>query len=169
MDRCCALAGYTPDRYPGSFASRTAAGENLENRLFAVLHTLLERGVTDFYTALQPGFDILAAECVLELAASGRPAALHCILPSEEQANDWPEDWRGRYFEVLERCEASTYIGLHEDRLGLRRAYRQLLDRCNYLVTDYSGLLDELAFAVEYAEARGIEVYPIAHDPAGLP
>lgn len=44
MDRCCALAGYTPDRYPGSFASRTAAGENLENRLFAVLHTLLERG-----------------------------------------------------------------------------------------------------------------------------
>ena len=166
VDRCCALVGYGPDKYPKSLDARSVAGENLQNRIFAALHALIKQGVTDFYTALQMGFDILSAECVLELGQSGHPVTLWCILPSEEQANGWPESWRGRYFDVLENCRAATYVDLHEDKLGLRRAYRMILDRCDHLITDYSGLLDELSFAVEYAKERGIEVHTILHGEA---
>ena len=53
------------------------------------------------------GIETMAAEIAVML---GGNIKLECALPFEEQAKDWSESERDKYFSIIKRCETETMI-----------------------------------------------------------
>lgn len=60
-------------------------------------------------SSLSLGFETLAATAVLRLKEE-YPVFLECVIPFEEQAKDFPEADRDRYFYILEKCDKETLL-----------------------------------------------------------
>ena len=133
-------------------------------RLHRILSDQIKKGPIEYVTCLNPGFDIAAARYILTQMKAGKAVELFCILPSEEQANDWPEEWREEYFFILEHCTASRYISLHQQSDSLRRAYEQLLVGTGLLLTNYDGAISELTPLISRAEQKRIPIEIVRND-----
>ena len=53
------------------------------------------------------GYETMAAELAIRL---GGNIKLECVIPFEEQAKDWYEPERDRYFGIIEDCEKETLL-----------------------------------------------------------
>lgn len=60
---------------------------------------------TNFISLMRQGGDTYAAMSVLELKESYPLITLTCLIPYEEQAAEWSECERDRYFKIIESCD----------------------------------------------------------------
>lgn len=97
----------TPENWNGFEA--TAACDELFEVIKAVLKELAEEDVLYLVTPMNLGPETLAAEAALRLQARMN-IKLECVLPYEEQAKDWSESERDRYFSIVEGCDRETLI-----------------------------------------------------------
>ena len=112
-----------------------------------------------FRVGLNMGADIWAAEVILRLRDTYFPhIQLHCYLPSETQANNWPEDWREPYFNVLAQADDVIYLQRAYSKGCRHRRTQEMLTGSARLIALHDnvaqGGIDQ---TVHYAEARGIE------------
>ncbi len=84
--------------------------ENLRKLFRKEIRYLIKLGVTDFYSGMGVGADLFIATIVLEYKEKYKDLKLFCILPSEEQANDWDEVYREIYFDTLAKADDVIYI-----------------------------------------------------------
>lgn len=97
----------TPDNVPD---------RNLENvirtELFYVIEELYNEGKTIFLSEARSGFEMLAAEVVLEYAQSYPKVQLYAVISSEKQQADYSYKDQLRYKRILEK--ATSRITLDE-------------------------------------------------------
>ncbi len=91
------------------------------------IENLIEKeNVKVFYTGMEEGADLFAADCVLSLKEK-KDVSLHCVIPFEEQARDFSEETRDLYFSVAERCDS-------EIMLNKKRTFSCRKDRDIYMI-----------------------------------
>ena len=89
-------------------------------------------GYTEFYSNCEYGVSLWAAETIVALKMYN-DIKLHIVMPYEEQAVNWSEEFRDRYFAVHERADTVTIISNHytEDCYELADKYmKEQVDRC---------------------------------------
>lgn len=70
----------------------------LKEHVRAIIIDLLDnRYVTHFISGMALGFDMLAAQIIVELKELYPHITLECIIPYESQASKWPESERDTY------------------------------------------------------------------------
>lgn len=77
---------------------------------------------------LNRGIETMAAEIAVML---GGNIKLECALPFEEQAKDWSESERDKYFSIIERCETETMI---TSQKGEKYCYTYLVNKANLIM-----------------------------------
>lgn len=73
-----------------------------------------EEEVTAFYTGMEAGADLFAADCVLSFKENFN-VSLHCVIPFEEQASTFSEKTRDLYFSVAQRCDSEKLFKTKRD------------------------------------------------------
>ena len=69
-----------------------------------------------------PRQDILFGEQVLQVRNTAYPAIrLICVIPHENQAENWPESCRDRYFHLLEQANDEVLISMRYTRGAIIR------------------------------------------------
>lgn len=108
------------------------------------------------------GFDLLAAELVIEKRERGRDISLCMLLPCRDQAARWPSATRRRYERVLEKADEVMYISDKYNQFCMHERNRRLVDTADtllcYLMRDASGT----AYTKNYAEEVGKKIINIA-------
>lgn len=84
----------------------------LVQRLRDSIVDVIGERVTEFYDGGAIGFDILAAETILELKAEYPDIKLHMMLPCppEEQINGWSKAQIARYEKILKAADSVTVV-----------------------------------------------------------
>ena len=117
---------------------RTYAGEAQE-ALYALIRSLAEPGAPPFLSGMAQGFDLAAAEAVLQLRDAGLAIRLVAVVPFASQANRFSADDRARFRRVL--AAADEVILLATDYF--RGCYQQrndfLVDHAATLIAWYDG------------------------------
>lgn len=112
-----------------------------------IVTEFIESGYTSFLCGMALGFDMLAAETVLEIKESYPQVKLIACVPCEGQSRYFPPEEKRRYNEIIGRCDevkvlsAKYYKGCMQvrdrymvDNSSLLLAYR----RTNSGGTDYT-------------------------------
>ena len=116
-----------------------------------------------FRLGLNMGADIWAAQVILKLRDAYFPhIRLHCYLPSESQANNWPEDWREPYFDVLAQADDVLYLQRYYSKGCMQRRNREMLSGSARLIALHDNVAESgISQTVNYAEEKGIETIVI--------
>ena len=72
---------------------------SIKETVFEQIQMLCGQGFDCFYTNCEYGIPLWAAETVLMLRQFN-PITLHIVIPYEEQAVNWAEDVRDRYYNI---------------------------------------------------------------------
>ena len=112
-----------------------------------------------FRVGLNMGADIWGAEEIIELRNAYFPhIQLHCYLPAETQANNWPEDWREPYFDVLAQADDVICLQRHYSRGCVQKRNQELLAGAARLIALHDNIAQGgIDKTIDYAEAMGIE------------
>lgn len=102
----------------------------IKEELRDMIWKLFCEGYTDFYSNCEYGVSLWAAEIVIALKMYN-DIKLHIVMPYEEQAVKWCEEFRERYFAVHEQADSVEllsyrfYKGCYED------ADKLMVGRCD--------------------------------------
>ncbi len=121
-----------------------------------------EEGYTDFLSGGAMGFDLLAAETVLELKAEDPRLRLWMILPYTAQAARYPHRDRLRYEALLARADLVRYTAGHYYSgcfLTRDRVLAESADGCICYLTRSTG---GTAYTVRQAALRDIPIINLA-------
>lgn len=164
--RICAFTGHRPAQILGKNNEDTHAFQTLRTTLEAAIRQAIAENFTIFRSGGAMGFDLWAAEAVLHLKAEHPHIQLHFILPCETQANDWPEEWRERYFDLLSQADAVAYIQAKYTGDCMFRRNRALVDGAQLVIAYYDDReTGGTAYTVRYAGKQGLLVRNLYSSP----
>lgn len=162
--KCC-FTGYRPSKMPFDFLSENEAYKQFENSLYNAIMRLIGEGCTLFYTGMAMGFDIVAAETVLEIKKiSKTPIELVCVLPFPEQADSFSEDWKQRYYNILNNADSRMIISQEYSKGCYQKRNIYMVDNADYILTWFDGRSGGTKNTIDYARKKGRYVININED-----
>lgn len=151
----CCFTGYRPQKFPFPLSRANPEYIDFENRLINEIAGLINNRCLTFYTGMAMGFDIIAAECVLQLAdiMNGYAVRLICALPFREQAAKYPADWKERYDNILSCADETVLISDKYYRNCYFDRNRFMVDNSDFVLTWFDGSPGGTKNTVKYAES----------------
>jgi len=113
-----------------------------------------------FYSGMAMGFDIIAAEAVLER----KHAKLVGVIPFYGQEMKWSAKWRTRHDKVLRGADKIIVLNENYVRGCYHQRNRYLVDHSHRLICFCGNTTGGTAQTISYAEKAGIEIVNIWQD-----
>ncbi len=115
------------------------------------IRNLSERGISNFISGGALGFDMLAAEAVLELRDGELPfITLELMLPCENQAIKWRESERVRYAGIISRADKVGYTSREYTPTCMAERNRAMVDASEHCIAYMYKSFGGTAYTVRY-------------------
>jgi uncharacterized phage-like protein YoqJ len=162
--KICCFPGLRPTTLPFGYDEDSPDCLRLKVRLYFEVDQMREKGVTVFLTGLAPGIDMIAAEIVLDIkrAYPFDDIRLVILVPGKEEADQWPEAYRERYFHILERADEVVTLKKRHAGDGMLKRNRYMLKTSSHLIAVWGG--SETKQTIDYAVKKGLDVIVINPD-----
>ena len=150
--KVCCFTGYRPSKFPFPLNKRNGEYIEFENLLTETILSLFEDGCATFISGVAMGFDIIAAETVLELKrCSKAPVKLICAVPFKAQSDTFTDEWKARYNAVLSAADSIIYTSenYHKGCYGVRNRF--MVDNSDYVLTWFDGAAGGTKSTILYA------------------
>jgi len=150
----CAFTGHRAEKLPWKDESSKIA-EDFKMRLCIEICYKINAGCNTFLTGMCNGIDIIAGEMVLELKQTFPFIELTAVIPYEEFASAWSEEWRERYFALAEKADKEIMLNTKFVPNCLRQRNKYLVDNAKHLLAvqnsgdTASGTSQTIDFAVK--------------------
>lgn len=135
---------------------------SLSAQLLNEIQTLVEDGYCYFGAGGALGFDILAAQAVLQLRHNFPQIRLILVLPCKEQTRGWPTADVDTYNEILHHADKVVYTAEHYYRGCMFKRNRHVVDNSSvcicYLTSNHGGT----AYTVQYAQSQQLKIINLA-------
>ena len=163
-----AFTGHRPELLPFGENELSAAGIRVKAMILDEIMRSAANGCETFLNGGARGGDIIFAEQVLLVKATEYPSLqLITVVPHEEQANNWTEAWRDRYFRILELSTEVITLSARYTRDCYHVRNRYLVNNADRLLALYNdGGTGGAAYTVKYARQKNREIIVI--DPNTL-
>ena len=138
-----------------AFTGHRILGKDFDyNLLDKVIFNLIKGGTKNFYCGMAMGFDMAAAESVLQYKKDHDINLIACI-PCNGQESNYSQKNRERYSRILENC--TRKIVLSEDYYDgcMFARDRFMVDCCEVLITYQRRKSGGTSYTVNYAKANG--------------
>ena len=152
-EKTCCFAGYKKIPF-GEY-------EGIAERLRDEIIKLIERGCIRFIASASPGFDILAAQIVVELKKQYPKINLILVLLCKEQPERWMKEDIKRFNEILEKTDKVVYTSEQYDSWCMYRRNIYMIDNSSFFIIYYNegaedfGIVD---YTVDYARKNGLKI-----------
>lgn len=114
------------------------------------------------------GFDLMAAQVVLELKKENPQLELWMILPFERQAARWSTEEILEYSRIIALADNVKYIGEEYFPGCYRRRNQRLVDESDFCLYYMTRKKSGTGMTVAYANQKGIKIRNLAEDPLVL-
>lgn len=156
----CCFTGYRPAKFPFPLKKGDKEYTEFENRLTETVLSLCDRGVLTFYTGMAMGFDIIAAETVLNIRdmCFSKAVRLSAVVPFKGQPSSFDEEWRRRYETVLSSADETVVLSNDYYNGCFHRRNKFMVDNSEVVVTWFDGQSGGTASTLHYADRRQKEI-----------
>lgn len=155
--KACSIIGLRPQALP--FREGDAQYLQMMEKMGAAIQNAIKNDFTTFLSGGSMGPDVWFAETVYMLKGIYPQIWLQFILPYEAQANRWPEHWRERYLDILEKADDVVYLSQQYTPTCVYERNKALIDRSALLLAVYDGIsAGRTKHTINYAEKHNVEV-----------
>jgi len=160
--RACCFTGHRPYALPDRGDEAGRGMRALIYQLDGAVRAALEAGVTTFLTGGALGFDTLAAEAVLALAAATPRVRLVLALPGRDQTDGWSDADAARYEAIRSAASEVVYAADRCGKLSMQTRNRYLVEHADCCVAYLRLMRGGTLYTVNYALERGVPVLNLA-------
>lgn len=159
MKSCC-FTGHRPAKLPWGYDEENTACAKLKDELSLWITKLIEFGVNKFYTRMAMGTDIWAAEIVLAMKKKypNKNINLIAAIPYEGQTNNWSEDWKKRYADILNLADEKVLLQKQYTRGCLHARNRYMVDNSSFIIAVFNGEEGGTKYTIDYAKKQGLRI-----------
>ncbi len=129
---------------------RELAEDFSARKLKKEIKRMIERGVVTFYNGVAMGFDLIAAELVLELKKKYPHVKLVAHVPCLGQEKYYSGEDKERYAAVLKQADEQVVLFEHYTRGCMHARNRYMVDRADYLIAYCHSEKGGTAYTVQY-------------------
>lgn len=146
-----------------------ASDADAADALRRTVQALYDRGFSDFLSGMAVGFDLAAAEAVLELRARRGDVRLVAVVPFHGQESRFSVVDRDRFRRVLAAADEVVVLApaYHRGCYAVRNDF--LVDHATVLVAWYDGSPGGTHYTVRRALRRGLEIVNLHPAAPALP
>lgn len=127
------------------------------NLLDRVILNLIKCGAENFYCGMAVGFDLAAAESVINLKKKYDVKLFACI-PCEGQSEGYSKSNAKRYERILQNCDGKIIFAPHYFSGCMQQRDRFLVDCCDVLVCYLREKKGGTYYTVNYAKNKDIKI-----------
>lgn len=122
-------------------------------QLVLELSNLISEGYHTFLGGMAEGFDLLAAEIVLQLIDGNKSVKFIAVIPFKSQANNFSQENKRRYLGILDRCDSNIILSdkYFAGCYSVRNDF--LVENSSVLVTNFNGTKG----GTEYTVKQGVK------------
>jgi len=161
--KCC-FTGYRPEKFPFPIDSDSKEAVCFDNLIFNSILDLVNSGVSVFYCGMAMGFDLIAAETVLDIK-SARPdlnLMLIAAVPFIDQASAFTDSWKERYKKVLSAADQTVLISDKYFKGCYMTRNKFMVDRSDFVLTYFDGKNGGTKNTVDYAISKNRTIINLA-------
>lgn len=172
LNRALSFSGHREDKFAFSFENdnpNDGAYLKFMTRLeFYIIKAYEEYGVESFYTGGATGFDLVAAEMVINLkhktseynGVFSKTNIKHIlVVPCLWQSNRYSEFWKRKYRFVMNNSDENIYLNNRNNHYLKRNDY--LIENADYILCYCSENKGGTAYTIKRALKKGIPVFNI--------
>lgn len=135
-----------------SFSGHRILKSDFDNQLlYRVIENLIRTGTEEFLCGMARGFDLAAAQCVIDLKKQYSVRLVACI-PCLTQSDSFSEREKQIYNKALENCDERVILSENYYRGCMQVRNRYLVDNCDVLVCYLREESGGTFYTVKYAE-----------------
>ena len=154
-DTCCCFTGHRKIRKEETVRLRAQVRE--------LALRYMELGMTDFLVGGAIGFDMLAAEVLIDLREKeGKALRLVSVLPFLQWRAGWPKEAAEREDRILEKSDEILIPAEGYSKQAYLRRDRRMVDASAVCIAYCCRKTGGTAYTVRYARKRGVPVVNIA-------
>ncbi len=135
----------------------------LQKQLKTEISRLISEGYVTFSSGGALGFDIMAAQTVIQLKKKHPHIRLSMVLPCKEQDRNWSEEQRLIYRKVLYSADEITYTAETYHKGCMHKRNRYLVDSASYMIAYLIHDRGGTKYTVDYADRSGIPIVFLRH------
>jgi uncharacterized phage-like protein YoqJ len=155
----CCFTGHRPNKLPFGYDEQDERCINLISQLKTEIETLIvNKNVTHFITGMALGIDLICAEIVIGLKEKYPFITLESAIPYEEQAANWTDNQRDRYYRIAELCDKETLLQHHYDKWCFQNRNRYMVDSSEFIIAVWNGEKSGTANTVKYAKSKNKKI-----------
>lgn len=140
--------------------------EPLREALEREIRFLIKCGLYCFCSGGAKGFDLMAAQIVLELKKENPRLELRMILPFREQAESWSPKEQEEYYSVLKLADRKEYVCGEKYSPGCyRKRNQRLVDESDFCLFYMTRKKSGTGMTLKYAIQRNRLFENLAEDP----
>lgn len=166
--KACSFTGHRPSYFCFGYNESDEKCIQLKYILKkAILFLVTKKNIKVFNTGMAIGFDMWAAEMVIEVKKEFPDVKLMAYLPTDEPNNKWPKETINRYNYILSQCD-EVFILNSQNTQSVKKSMlyrnRALVDNCCCIITCYDGKSSGTGYTINYAKQKNIPILNIFKD-----
>lgn len=166
--KCCCFSGYRPEKMPFDNANEILIPQVLYADIYRVVLDQYNKGCKHFITGMGRGFDLWAAQVVIQLRVKYGDIHLTCAIPYYGHESSWKSEWERLHNAVLQRANSKIYIcdEYRKDCYHIRNRY--MVDNSDTVICYYNGQKGGTKYTLDYAYKCGLDIINIANNQMSL-
>lgn len=134
----------------------------LKKELRELVSIFAKRGIIYFGCGGARGFDLLAAETVLEMKRYYPDIRLIMVYPCKNQTRFWNSKDIETYNMIKHKCDKCVYISEEYTSNCLMMRNKHLVNNSRYCICYFTGINSGTSFTVGYAASHGLTIINLA-------
>ncbi len=157
------FTGHRPQKLPWGFNENDVDCLAMkEIAKIEIQNAIINYGITHFISGMAIGFDMIAAELVLELKKDYPFITLECAIPCKEQDKLWRKQQKQRYKNILSQADKVTYVSDRPYFDGcMQKRNKYMIDNSSVLIALFNGETGGTKQTVDYAKETNLTILTI--------
>ena len=131
----------------------------IRSKVKAQVVSLVEKGVNTFYVGGAVGFDMLAAELLIDLRDKEKvDIKIISALPFPEWRENWSENEKKRQDYIMEKSDEVFYVAKEHSREAYLSRDRKMVDESEFCIAYCTRRSGGTAYTIRYAIKKGLQV-----------
>lgn len=164
----CCFSGYRPEKMPPNMQEGSPDFTQMMQSLRHAILRSAECGYTIFLSGMSRGFDLWAAEAVLDLQQSNPDLQLWALLAFHGMERYWEPEWQTRYTSVLRRARHTFSVCDRYEPGCYTRRDAELVRRSSRCICYFTGIPGGTEYTVQHARRSGLYIVNLADGQLSL-
>ena len=157
-EKIACFTGHRPFGLPWGYDETKESCLKFKKDLFVILRNAVLYGIETFLTGMAEGFDMIAAETIIELKKEFPNIKLIAVIPCKDQEKNWKPSQQERYWKIIGHCDEKTSLAERPARECFNERNLYMVQHSNICIACWNGKPSGTYNTIKFAKENGCKI-----------